>query len=386
MNNYNLKSVLAVLLSCTLLACTACSNGGQKKDTSVTENSSISSEASLQESDPSDNSTDNNSEEESKNDTADPTDAKEQGDLPALSDDDGSDVGGFYNDSGIMIYNRTAYEMFYGNEDLAKDYAQAMSRIKNALGDDIKVYNVLVPTHCGVTLPERFYDEYGISDQKQYIDTIISNYTADIIGVNTYDTIAHHRDEYLYFNTDHHWTGLGAYYAYKAFCKAAGIDYLRLSELEEGTIDGYYGSLTNYIDESLVNEDTVHYFTKDADTSTSVFDADGTNEQETRLFHTYAEGSNAYGVFLGGDSPLMVCKNNDGNGKKVAVVKESYGNAFCPYIALTYSETHMIDFRYIELDFQQYLKDNEIDEVIFINNAMASATGPRVDELNALVD
>ena len=44
----------------------------------------------------------------------------------------------------------------------------------------------------------------------------------------------------------------------------------------------------------------------------------------------------------------------------------------------------MIDFRYISFDFEQYLKDNEIDEVIFVNNTMASATPNRIDELNAL--
>ena len=81
----------------------------------------------------------------------------------------------------------------------------------------------------------------------------------------------------------------------------------------------------------------------------------------------------------------MVCKNKDGNGKKVAVLKESYGNAFSPLIALTYSETHMIDFRYIEFDFLKYIKDNDIDTVIIINNTMASATGMRCDELRALV-
>ena len=44
-----------------------------------------------------------------------------------------------------------------------------------------------------------------------------------------------------------------------------------------------------------------------------------------------------------------------------------------------------ISFRYFDLDFRQYLKDNDIHEVIFINNTMASATEDRCDELNNLV-
>ncbi len=404
-----IKAIAAVLLTSSLLTCTACGSSGKTSDSSTVPTASESTPSPAESSEkassaestsaPAENSekvsssesTPDTPDESSKKESAasvpekkdDPTDAKEQGNLPDLPDSDGTDVGQMID--GVLLYGRTAYELFFGNDSLAKDYAAAISNIKKALGSSVKVYNVIVPTHCGVTLPERFFDAYDLPDQNAYINTILNSYTEDIIGINPYNTLAHHRDEYLYFNTDHHWTGLAAYYAYKDFCKAAGIDYLRLENMIEGTIDGYYGSLTNYVDPSLVDADTVHYYTLDADTSTSVFDDSGENEQPSRLMHSYAEGIHAYGVFLGGDNPLMVCKNKDGNGKKIAVVKESYGNAFCPYIALTYSETHMIDFRYIEFDFQQYLKDHQIDEVIFVNNTMASATGPRVDELNALV-
>ncbi len=397
MSQNTLKIIAAVLLSTMLLTAAAC--GGANNTTPADSTPSV-QESTV----PADGSTPTESDttsdaqvspedsassiEESRQSSSpaakDETDAKEQGEIPALPDENDTDVGEWVNN--VLVYDRKAYEMFYGGEEAAKEYAATISKIKKALGDGVKVYNVVVPTHCGVTLPQRFFDEYGISDQKAYINTILDNYTEDIIGINPYDTLAHHRDEYLYFNTDHHWTGLAAYYAYKDFCKTAGVDYLRLNDMIEGTIEGYYGSLTNYVDTSLVDGDTVHYYTLDADTSTSVFDEKGENEQSTRLMHSYAEGVNAYGVFLGGDSPLMVCHNPDGNGKKIAVVKESYGNAFCPYIALTYGETHMIDFRYIEFDFLQYLKDNQIDEVIFVNNTMASATPPRIDELNALVD
>lgn len=381
------KSIAAVLLIAALLTASACGESENTKENPVM--SAASAEAPSENSgdnitessaETSEGSKDGPSKEESK---TDPIDEKEKGELPALPDDDGSDVG--YMSEGLLMYNGAAYEMFYGNKGLAQDYSAALSRIKKALGKDIKMYNIVVPTHCGVTLPQRIMDKYELPNQNQYINDIFDAYTEDIIGINTFDTLCHHRDEYLYFNTDHHWTGLASYYAYRDFCKAAGVEYLDISKLTEGEIEGYHGSLYSYFDPSAFKPDVVHYFTMDADTSTSVFDDDGTNEQPSRLYHTYAEGQYAYGVFLGGDNPLMVCKNNDGNGKKIAVVKESYGNAFCPYIALTYSETHMIDFRYIEFDFVKYLKDNGIDEVIFINNTMASASYPRVEELNALV-
>ena len=392
------KSLSAAVIACAmLLGCTAC--GGQSSEgTSSFSAASVTPNMAQTSSEPvsqSDTGTSQKADEtlssgdETQDSTQSPQESSEAskepkpGELPELPDDDGTDVG--FMSEGILIYNRTAYEMFYGYDDLAKNYANAISNVANALGDKVKVYNVVVPTHCGVTLPERIMNEYNLPDQKEYINTIYSSYTAKVTGVNVFDALALHRNEYLYFNSDHHWTALAAYYAYEEFCKAAGVEAISLSKMEEGTIEGYYGSLTAYIDESLVNADTVHYYSMDVDTSTVKYDSNAQNEESTSLLHTYASGPYAYGVFLGGDSPLIVCKNKDGNGKKIAVVKESYGNAISPFIAYTYSETHLIDFRDIDFDFLQYIRDNGIDEVVFVNNTMASATTMRCDELNALV-
>lgn len=302
--------------------------------------------------------------------------------IPEVSDPTPESSGEYIE--GLFLYNGTAYELFYGDDDMAVNYAETISYVKEKLGDGIKVYNLLVPTHVGVDLPDKFSDI--CNPQEPYIQKIMDSYTADIVGVSAYDEILRHRDEYIYFNTDHHWTGRGAYYAYKALAKAAGYTPLKLEDMKSEKIEGYYGSLSWTISEDLLNVDTVEYFTTDMDVNCMRYDEDGDDPYEFGLIHSYAEGSNAYGVFLGGDQPLMVAKNPDGNGKKIAVVKESYGNAFCPFIAYTYSETHMIDFRYVKFNLKDYLEKNGIDEVIFINNTMASATSMRCDEMRDIVD
>ena len=377
--------VMSLLVSGAIGIFSSCSGSGTQNSAAGSSSEGSEAQSSASTSDNSESSekaeiSEESSKEESKSD--DPDDEKEKGELPAINDPDPSDFG--FIDGGILIYQKTAYEQFFGYDGIAKEYAETISDLKKSLGDDVNVYNVVVPTHCGVTLPERFEDKYGFTNQKQYIDTIKSSYTADVIPVDAYDILTHHRDEYLYFNTDHHWTARGAYYAYKQFCKTAGVDYIKLSDMEENKIEGYYGSLTAYADSSNMQEDTVYYYVKDVDTTTTLYNADGTGGEGTTLIHGYASGPYAYGVFLGGDQAFMVCKNNDGNGKKVAVVKESYGNAFCPFIAFTYSETHMIDFRYSEFDFVKYVKDNGITDVIFVNNTMASATPANISALKTL--
>ena len=305
----------------------------------------------------------------------------EEESIPEISDPTPDNEGETVN--GIFVYNDVAYELFYGSEDMAKYYAETISDIKTALGDGIKVYNVVVPTHVGVDLPAKFDDL--CEPQDVYLNTIVSSYTSDVIGINVYDKLMHHRDEYLYFNSDHHWTALAAYYAYEEFAKAAGIEPVKLSELNEEKIEGYSGSLAYDTGLETLKEDYVTYYTSDDDIDCTKYDEDGENPEDYMLIHDYASGVNSYGVFLGGDTPLLVTKNENGNGKKIAVVKESYGNAFSPFIAYTYSEAHFIDFRYVNFDLKSYLEENGIDEVIFINNSMASATDARCEELSNLV-
>lgn len=305
---------------------------------------------------------------------------EESGPIPEISDPTPDSDGETVN--GIFIYDNKSYEMFYGYKDLAEEYSKAISTVKKDLGSGIKVYNVLVPTHVAIDLPSKFDDM--CSDQNEYINDIINAYTEDITPVSTYNKLKHHCNEYLYFNTDHHWTALGAYYAYQEFARVAGIDAVQLSDLKEGKIEGYQGSLAAISGVETLKDDYVTYYTSDKDIDTTLYDGDGTNPRDYSLIHSYAEGANAYGVFLGGDTPILTTKNKQGNGKKIAVIKESYGNAFSPFIAYTYSEAHFIDFRYVSINLKSYLEQNGIDEVIFINNTMATATPARCEEMIGL--
>ncbi len=370
-NLIKILSVISVLaLSVSISAC----NGDNENEDSEGSVSSFSEESTENEDTESSDTVSEIKKETSKSE-------EDTGPIPEIEDPTPDNYGETVN--GVFVYNDVAYELFYGSEEMAEEYAHTISDIKTALGDKVRVYNVVAPTHVGVDLPDKFDDL--CSSQETYLNKIVNSYTADVIGVNTYNKIVHHRNEYLYFNSDHHWTALGAYYAYRAFTNAAGIEPVELKNLNEDKIEGFIGSFATFSGLDTLKEDYVTYYTTDNDIDCTLYDEYGGNPQDYMLIHSYAEGSNSYGVFLGGDQPLVVTKNNKGNGKKIAVVKESYGNAFSPFIAYTYSEAHFIDFRYANINLKSYLEENGIDEVIFFNNAMASATEANLDSLRSLV-
>ena len=297
--------------------------------------------------------------------------------------DDGSSGYTSASDQGLYIYKNAAYELCGASDEAGKDYAAAISEFKNA-APDFTVYNMVVPTHTEFGIPSRLAGEIYTQSQSQNIKTIYSSYTADVKPINCYNALCKHKDEYIYFNTDHHWTGLGAYYAYQAFCEQTGQQALALTDCTEQTIDGFEGSF--YSADASLSPDSVHYWKFPYQTHAKRQEESGAEMYDTDVYYEGAAGSGAYITFIYGDSSLFIEYNDTNkNGKKIAVVKESYGNAFVPYLTNNYEEVHIIDFRYFTQNIKEYMQENGITEILFLNNTMSANAAMQVDRIRELI-
>ncbi|MBQ4128707.1 MAG: hypothetical protein IJD68_02930 [Ruminococcus sp.] len=303
--------------------------------------------------------------------------------------DDKKSKGYFSSANGaVYIYEKAAYEIFSGDEASAKSYAECISSFKALLGDDVTVYNMVVPTHIEFGVPKRLKEngEVTTSNQIENLKAIYSSYTEDVVAINCYNKLSEHVKEYLYFNTDYYWTGLGAYYGYQAFCEQADKKILDLSICKDNSAEGFEGQLL-YCDTSLYeNLDTVHYWTFPYNTYAMRTDSNGAIPYETTIYYEAAVGGPyTYGAFLWGDCPLFVEYNKDlTNGEKILVVKDSYGNPFAPYLTANYEQVHIIDYRYYDGNLIKYCTENSIDEVLFINNIMSANSSGQQDSLKSL--
>ncbi len=302
---------------------------------------------------------------------------------PNIKDDANST--GHYSaaNGGVYIYNSMALELFGGSDSSAEYYAKTISEFKQN-APEYTVYNLVVPNHTEFALPRRLIDDGTVATnvQADSIKKIYESYTADVKPINCYNKLAEHIDEYIYFNTDHHWSGLGAYYAYQAFCEQTGQEALDLSTCTEKTIPDFEGTLAEY-DESVMNNlDTVHFWTFPYATHAERYDSTDSEPIQTTIYYEEeASGTLSYGVFIWGDNPLFVEYNDElQNGKKIAVVKESYGNSFVPYLSNNYQEVHIIDPRHWTGNLKSYMQDHDIDEVLFLNNVMSANTADFVDD------
>lgn len=301
------------------------------------------------------------------------------------------DIKGAF-DGNVFVYDKQGYEIFYGTNDSAKKYANTVAGIKSSLGKDIRVYNITVPTHGLFGLPEKYQDLSN--DEKANIDLIYSTLGDDVITVDVTDSLEKHKDEYIYFKTDNNWTALGAYYAYCDFCKAAGVKAVDIKTLSSGEIKNFLGSLLvstrtdkkpNGNKTLAANPDTVKYYNISGDYTCTLLENGKSSEEEVSLIATFAEGSNAYSAFIWGNNPYMKVKTEQKTGRKLCIIKDSYGCAFAPFTVGNFDEIYIVDPTYYEGNIIDFIKKNNYTDVLVINSIMTANTQIRTDELKSIL-
>ncbi|HPZ00254.1 MAG TPA: DHHW family protein, partial [Clostridiales bacterium] len=273
----------------------------------------------------------------------------------------------------ILIQGTRAMEVFSVAPTSLTKYGQEINQWAEA-NPKIKVYALLAPTSLEFYGPDDYRTENHSALRAMKI--VYEQMTAkNITTVETRNPIAKHVDEYIYFRTDHHWTARGAYYAYTAFCKAAGLKATNLKDHQSGTIQDFVGSYYRYTNSATLKEnpDYVEYFMPLSQVTGTVWsDADTSKEgRSVEAINTNITQSNKYLCFIAGDNPVERFVTSNKNGKKIVIIKESYGNAFAPWLMDNYEEVWVLDPRKVDTNLTDFITKNGINEVLFLNYAFA---------------
>ena len=95
--------------------------------------------------------------------------------------------------------------------------------------------------------------------------------------------------------------------------------------------------------------------------------------------------STKYSTFIGGDNPYTIIQNSDlTDGSSCLVIKESFGNAFIPFLAANYQTVHVIDYRYWNGSIQDFVKTNGVQDVLFLSNVSATRNSSLVGKMATL--
>ena len=236
---------------------------------------------------------------------------------------------------------------------------------------DLKQYALIAPNSVNI-LKSKLPAFAPADDQNPWIDNLKDSLTsAGVTFIDIRDTFTDHKTEDLYYHTDHHWTTLGAYYAYLQAAAVMGIDTSSdsydkapVSQTFKGTLSaksGFRSSETDEIDVFLPNGhntlSSVVNYVDEQKKSASFYDTSKLNTRDK------------YALFFGGNHAQIKISTPTESNNTLLVLKDSYANSFVPFLAQHYRKIIMIDPRYYYGDLEQLLQVENVQEVLYLYNA-----------------
>lgn len=285
----------------------------------------------------------------------------------------------------LLFTEDAVMEMYRKNSVTEKMYTDAVNLYAEKLPENIELYNMLVPTQLEFQKP--IYKNLQDS-QTEAIEEMYSMLDERVKTVNVIDTMKEHMDEYIYLRSDHHWTPLGAYYAYREFMLTEGSHSVKNTDYEKHEIKGFLGYLYDRVNTPGIAKqpDTIEWYDVDKEDSIDVKMhkiVDGKLVEYDGVM--YEEEKQNYSFFFGSDHPIVEMTNRkNAGGKTILVIKDSYANAFAPWLITSYGKVVLVDPRIYKGSFDDILKKFEPDEVLIMNYIFTTSFPDYCDMLKNL--
>lgn len=254
--------------------------------------------------------------------------------------------------------DRLVEKFVFNKENIDKN----ISRVNNLTKILEKNYN-LKSTVMVVPTSIAFYDDElysyqitdSIKDTLNYIEDNINNF------YTPFNILNKNKDKYIYFNTDHHWTQLGARLAYNDLYNKSND----LSNYEKVDND-FYGTYYSKAMLSNIKGDSIYSF---KDFNNFNINVDNKENYDTLYDDSKLNSKNKYQYFLHGDPAFALINGNEECTKEILVIKDSFAHNFIPFLTSDYNKIHVIDPRYYNKNIVDYVNENnDITEVLFVNN------------------
>ena len=238
---------------------------------------------------------------------------------------------------------------------------------------------MIVPSSYMV-LSEKLPTGLGNLDQYVRIEELFAGAAApNLTAVDPTALLTAHKEDSIYYKTDHHWTCYGAYLGYLSYLESVeGKTPVEYESLPKHQVADFYG--TYYSKAKLFNTvpDVIEWF----DPAVEQVTIDG---EEVNGLHDLQkfEERDKYGAFLRGNNGLTVIKSSagPGDGSRILVVKDSYGNSFVPYLLYNYDEVQVVDLRAMAGKMSDLLAENEYDDILLLYSFMNFSSDQNIPKL-----
>lgn len=231
----------------------------------------------------------------------------------------------------------------------------------------IPVRMMLVPNAANVlnhSLPSLAKPE----DQTQMFSMVRKDLGDSVEWIDVSTELNKHKTEKIYYKTDHHWTTLGAFYAFQAAAPSLGIEGdLSGKYVSYAVSDSFNGMLASKSGVNLGEKEQIDIYVPTEEDTDLIVDYVDEGKRSTSLYDSSKlKEKDQYTVFLGGNSSLLDIRTVSTSTKRLLLVKDSFANSFIPFLTPYYREIVVVDPRYYSGTINDLMDSYRISEVLFL--------------------
>ncbi|MBS5659957.1 MAG: hypothetical protein KHW79_01580 [Clostridiales bacterium] len=270
--------------------------------------------------------------------------------------------------NGVYLTEKRLIEHQELNEDIIKQNTEAI----NSFAEKYKkpTFLMIVPTAESI-----YTDQLPLMapyfDQKKVIDSIYTASNKNLTCIDVFTPLLSAKNQYIYYNTDHHWTSLGAYLGYFSSAKPLGFAHNEIDKfnVEHASHDfkGTLYSKTLYEKSTPDTIDLYHLSTGEPQVTVTVNSGQKSSEHQSIFFRNYLDKKDKYNTFLGQNEPCVSVKTDVTNQKKLLIIKDSYAHSMVQFYMYHYSEITLVDLRYVN-KLSNYVSVDDYDQIMFVYN------------------
>lgn len=275
-----------------------------------------------------------------------------------------TDINGTYLGSDGYLFekwteNDFQQENLQKNIESVKNFAQANNDIKGTI--------LIVPT-ASLPLQDKLPKNAPVFNQNKAFDMIYLNLGKNCEWIDMRPVLEAHKNEYIYYKTDHHWTTFGAYLGYAEWQRQHENN-VQLSDYNITlAANNFKGSLYSKVLNRDSALDEIYLYDKIQKPIYEVHYNFGKTQTDSVYELNRLYEKDKYQVFLNGNHPELTISTNVNNNKHLLLFKDSFANAFIPFLLSDYETIHIIDLRYFKGDLNDYISHNNITEYLFLYN------------------
>ena len=244
---------------------------------------------------------------------------------------------------------------------------QALEKFVGKAKQNADVHVMMVPTKSWV-LREKLPAFAPHYKEQKFYDALQQKLEKEDVLISVEPVLDAHKEEEIYYRTDHHWTTLGAWYAYEQYTKAVGGDLQRAQGKKKFRCisKDFYGTTYAKINDAR-QADKIEIY-EPADKLRVVYNM-GEKKTKTLYDFSFLKTADQYSVFTGGNQAVLEITGGIKNGKTLLLIKDSFANSILPFLAEDYEKLVVVDLRQLNVSGDRLLEMFSPTDILILYNS-----------------